>query len=172
MIEQELKDKLAPVVRTNQIVIWAMAGSLILGTAVLVLLAPDRGGQGPDTPLVSLVAAGVAGMALIARPFLGLIGTVSDDSDLGEPRSNLPATGDSLADRVAANWTTANIVRGAMLEGPGFLAGVAYYVEGVPWVLIIPLVMAGWLLIRMPTMDQLEQRIEERRAGVTPEPDI
>lgn len=168
MIEQELRDKLAPVVRTNQIIVGAMVGGLVICTLVMVFVS---GGDPAATPVTALVAAGIAGMALIARPFLGLIGTDSDDAARALPESNR-TTGDPLVDRVIGNWTTGNVVRGAVLEGPGLLNAIAYLIDGQWWSLAIVGVMVVWMLGGFPSMNQLEQRIEERRAGVTPEPDV
>ena len=168
MIEQELREKLEPVVRTNQIIVGALAAGLVLMTVMFVVVGPK---QEAETPITALVAAGVAGMALIARPFIGLIGTDSDDAERALPEG-VETTGDPLVDRVAGNWTTGNVVRGAVLEGPGLLNAIAYLIDGQWWSLAIVAVIVVWLVAGLPSMNQLEQRIEERRAGVTPEPDV
>ena len=168
MIEQELREKLQPVVRVNKIIVGALTLGLALLAGIFLFLGPQ---QVAETPIVSMVAAGVAGMSLIARPFIGLIGTDSDDAQRSLPEG-VDATGDPLVDRVAGNWTTGNIVRGAMLEGPGLLNAIVYLIEGQWWSMAIVGVILAWMIGGLPTMDQLEQRIEERRAGVTPEPDV
>lgn len=169
---EELREQLAGPVRTTQILVGALIAGVVIFTLLMVVLRlTDDAAVVADTPFVSFVGAGLAGMALIARPFLGLIGTVSDDADAG--LADAPADGvDPAIGREAGNWTTATIVRNAILEGPALINVIAYFIEGYWWSLAIVAVLVAWMIGGFPTFEQLMQRIEERQGGITPEPDL
>ena len=145
-------------VRTLQIIVFAMA----TGLAIFAGVAFSIGEQNTDNPpTMSYVAAVVAAGMFLARFVIG-------PSVVAAQRRQIPREGWSGLDsagrfsKLFPVLQTKTIVENAIVEAAGFLAGVAYLVEGQIWTLVILAACAVIILMSVPTLGRIEEWIDDQ----------
>lgn len=175
-IDAETEEQLSRIVRVNQLIVGGLIAGALFLVGMLVVMQQSGVVEKQDNdqlPVIAMAAAGFAAMSAAGRVFVGLTGTIKDDGNTAQTSRN-SGLGADISDpfiqRVAANWTTGNIVRNAMTEGAAIFNGVAYMIDGQIWSIAISGALLAWMVVAMPRMSSLKQRIEERQMDTPPEP--
>jgi hypothetical protein len=166
-------DEVSPRLRTMRFITFAMLAGVVVFLAVaLYLVRVQYGGKGLAPPagppvltlvgkvfMVVCVVLSFALPAALARSYVRRLaaGQLIWTSARGVPA---PVT---EAGQLAAVWQTAHILGLALLEGPSWLAAIAYLVEGEPWGLALAAIGLCLILLRFPTESGLRRWVEERR---------
>jgi len=100
---------------------------------------------------VLVAGASVAGHAVVRRQVM---------AELRGRAPELRGTSDP-ASAAAPAYQRLTIVRAALTESPALFAVVAYLAGGPGWVLAVPAVAAGLLVVAMPSRAALERLVEE-----------
>ena len=172
----ETETRLAPRVRTMQIIAAAMVAGVLTMGAIFAFLAAQRGPEPGDAaeeaevlldgeanaadPVFSYVALGIAGLALAAYKPLGSLATrfAPPPETSGEPEPR----GDDLA-AAAGRFQARLIVRLAILEGAALICLIAVLIENWPYVWIGVGVLIAAMLAEFPTAGGLRRYVESRR---------
>lgn len=142
-----------------QIIVGAMVAGCVFFLAI-ALVAGQQGGLVLAPPdLLTLIAAGVAGAALVARLVVVSVVTAfgrrriarRNDTDLHDP---------SVCRGLVALYQTRMIVGAALIEGPTFFLLIAYLSERSPLALILAVVLILGLALHMPTRGRVTRWIE------------
>jgi len=156
-----MTDELAARVKTVQIIIGALTMGAIafLGVAVFIQVSKPTELQG--TPMLTYVLLGAAAMtALGAR-------TVVLTAVSGALRTRLadkpPA---DLRPEILAGWMTHKIIGAALVEGPAFLAIVAYLIEGQIVAAALGGVAIAGIAMQLPSESSARGWVEDMERAV------
>ena len=154
----------AAAIRTLQIVV----GSMVAGTVLFALIAIFMQREPDDASMaLSIVAAIMAGMMLMARTFMSRI-VIATPQSSQSPLQNISIESlDGLTDdeqflRIFPFMMTKTIISTAMLEAAAFFALVAYLVEGHLWTLGIAAAVVAAILLSFPTRNRIESSVRNR----------
>ena len=170
----ETEARLAPRVRTMQILCAAMVAGVLGIGAVFAFLAADRGPEPADAedgaeelldgdldaddPILSYVGLGLAALALLAYKPVGSLATAA-----------APDLADDV-DAAAGAYQTRLIVRLALLEGAALVCLVFLLLENWPYLWIAIGVLIAAMLGEFPTGASLRRYVESRRQLAELEP--
>lgn len=156
-----------------QIITAAMTAGLLILAAVAVFVRLS--GNGPPVagiPVISYVALGAivfgAAASFLVPPFVErsiLRQVASGVSALSGKGPRLPAGDDSS--ELFGVAQAGHIVGCALLEGPGFIAAIAYMLEGTPWAVGLVAVPLSLLALRFPTADRVRSRLDDLAPQLT-----
>ncbi len=159
-------------VRVTQIITIALAMSCAAFLAVaIVLRTGDDAKPKPEMPMLTYAAIGVAAMCIIGRFVVPSVVVVSGrraivrETAAANETAKTTASSDPPADSVSRLYTlfqAKTIVAGALLEGPAFLAIVAYWIEGSVVGLVVAGVLIVGILLGFPQRTSVEHWIEEQ----------
>ena len=159
-LPDEVRDALAPYLRTQQIIVAALCVGVLLFAGIALAIGP-LGGERPDHDGGDLILA-------VGGVIIAVAGLVASQVVPHLMRSGTPAVPDNetlrsdlnpQSNRYLGQLLTERVVSGATLEGPAFVAIVLYLFTGVVWLLAVPAVLLILLALLIPTMDRLESRI-------------
>lgn len=91
-------------------------------------------------------------------PFMAIAGILAGNY-LYKKTINGLASKNTLKEKLEG-FQTASIIKYALLEGPAFLAIVAFMGEGNQYFLIISFILLGWLIAQRPTRDKVESALK------------
>lgn len=158
MLTDTERNQIRAIVRTEQIIVGALAFGILNFTAVSMFVSVAQH-RGPELrPIISYMAAGFSFIALIAAftvpMFLAgpLRAAAVDPSAAGNTLS--PAV------NLANVYRTLLIIRCAILEGAAFFSLTSYIVEQNPLSLIAASILLVVLLLQFPTASRVEERID------------
>ena len=148
--ERDRDALIAPTLLTCRIIGGALVfGVLAFATLVIVL---RLGEPAEDEALVSLIGAGVAFLAVVARQVVvGVMGGRTASGTAGSPAAG-----------ALGLYVTRLIVGLAILEGACFFNLIAYMLEGHWWSLLVVAGLLAWMIASFPTTTRLRQWIEDR----------
>ncbi len=159
--ETPSQDLVTPRLRVLQIITGALITGVMAFLAV-VLLVQQQGQApvpGPQTPLISLMAAGgfvgIFGVWLVLPPTLVRQGLV--------PIARHPSQSAAETVGLLALKQTVQIVSSAMLEGCAFFNLVAFLVERQTYTLGIALACVLLMLVTFPTQGRFQQWLLEQQ---------
>ena len=119
-------------------------------------------------PILTYLAAGM-GAILLPLSFIlpGYIAAQNLRSGAAGPPDgssspSSPAASPGQAATPAGAFQTSAVIGGALIEGPAFLAGIAYLVEQNPIALGVMLVLLAAMFVRFPTRGSVERWIEQQ----------
>jgi hypothetical protein len=168
-------DKLARRVSLMQIIAGAMIAGVVAFTLIAVVMVRGNGGAGlappEDRPILTFLAIGLLCVNVplslvlpdtILRRTIHAIaaGALTPKWANPEPDTRTPD------DRLLAARQTGMIISLALLEGVGFLAGMAYLLEGQLYalgVVVVAVVLMAW---HFPTQTGVQNWLERHRAVV------
>lgn len=133
-----------------------VTGALVMGVlmfAAIAVIAVGAMDEGPAGRIVSMIAAGMAGIAFVAH--LIVPGIVARQA---VRHVNVDDTED-----LYVVYRTKLIIGLALLEGAAFFCIVTYIIEQQWWTLGIAGGLALWMLIAFPSRHRVEQWIETQR---------
>lgn len=140
--------------RISQII----AGALITGVVVFACVAFFIAkGDGPKFPMISLMAAGFAGVATVMRFVMPTIIVNGGKPQLKQ------SSGDEQRSLLAGLYQTKMIVGMAILEGAAFFNLVAYISEKQFWSYGVVAFLLGMMAISFPSQGQFESWAEEMK---------
>ncbi len=153
MSEIPQSEDLRNIGRTAQII----AGALIAGVLMFAVVAFIVGkGEGPDRmPVVSVIAAAIAGINLVLRFVVPAIVVSS------QTKSVVGTAEPKLTQLLAGIYQTKMIVGMAVLEGAAFLNLVAYIVEKQVWSYGVVACLLTVMIISFPSQTQFENWAED-----------
>lgn len=139
------------VVRVGQIITGVMIVSLLFFAGIAFSM-----GQGKPSgdPFLAYFAIAVSALFVILSfivPGIAARQTIQ--------RQNA----DTSDNKYYATFQTELIIRLALLEGPGFLCGIAYIATRIWWTLGLMLVLSALMAASFPTKGRLENWIRQRR---------
>jgi hypothetical protein len=150
---------LAERVRVMQVIAVALVMGCAAFLAVVVFLPFERPAKEQGAlPLITIMA-GVMSVICLALRFIipGIV--VRNLTGRAASRTETPKSDDSL---VAAYQTTL-IVCMALIEGPAFMAAVAYLLEGHVAALVLAIALILVLAAHFPTLSRVEGWIKRQR---------
>lgn len=112
-------------------------------------------------PILTYLSVGVA-LALLPLSFIlpNIVATQSLRAAAAPaPGGGVTTPSPNAAPNTATAFQTSAIVGGALSEGPAFLAGIAYLIEGNPIALVVFFVALAGLVVRFPTRGRVERWI-------------
>jgi hypothetical protein len=164
-----------------QVIVTAMVVGCMLFLAITLFLQPEpKPLGGNQTPILTYVGLGLAGVVLVVRTIVpGRVvaaGRQAIARDLGpvlaRSSPNLladPDRGGELADRLAALFTTRTIVACAPIEGAAFFQLVAYLAEGQLLALGVAITLILVLGGHFPTRSAIVSWIEAQARRIDEE---
>ena len=188
MASFDLQQKLAPQVRTLQIIIAALAAGVIVFLAGTLVIAPSdeaAGGGDAELPLglglMTLVALFMTASMVVARMIVPAqmtavarrriaAGTWHPPQSTQATEKLLEQTGD--AGKLSMIFMMRTIVAAALLEGAAFTSIVAYMQEGSTVALGLAVALAAGILLHFPTAPRVAGWIETQLRRVEEERDI
>jgi pilus assembly protein TadC len=155
---------LATRVRVTQIITMALALGPAAFLAIAIFLRAGDATPKPDMPMLTYVAIGVAAMGVVGRFIVPNVVVVSGRQAIARETSDVnkadaPA---DVASRLYTLFQAKTIVAGALLEGPAFLAVLAYWQEGQLLSLVVAGVLILGMLLGFPVRTAVEHWIEEQ----------
>ena len=173
-------ETLRPFLRTFQIIVGALAFGVVLMATVALLIGVDlKPGDGsfiqpdgeivrpePKFPLIGMVATVFAFSGIAAST---IVGQVMRSTSPAAPTDEQIIAKTPESQNYLTQLQTTGIVTAALLEGPALLTVVAVMIGEPIWVLGVTAVLLILLLLKVPSMDWLEQRIlaDRRRDDFT-----
>lgn len=139
------KETYYSMVRATKLLPAVMIGGLGMMTSVLLILRMD---EAPITPLGDFVVIGVALLAAV----LTVLSSFLFRKQIGE------TVGKNLAEKLVI-YRTAITVRFALMEGPGLLAAVLYFISGNYLFLVITGAMFLFMLLSRPTEELIAKQL-------------
>jgi hypothetical protein len=157
-------------VRTMQIIVAALAGSVVIFLVIVLFVRPlDQ----PPKPLDQQVATLYFGIPyLVAILFAHFVvpGIIVSSARRRVARGNLPsylappgAPPQGETQLLCGVYQVSLILGAALLEGAAFFALVAYLLEGNPWSLAAAGLLVLGLLLKIPTRSRLQNWVEGQR---------
>lgn len=162
-----LRAELAPAVRVLQIVVGAIASGLVVFLGVAAYFAATAPQAAPSRSLTWL-ALGVAAAAIVMHLMVpSRIATAARQRhlDVVQPRP-VPGIRDPDVAAWYAVYLTRTIVACAMLEGAGFLLGIALLLEASPESAAAAMVILVLILLRLPSVSRVADWIETQQRSV------
>jgi hypothetical protein len=150
-MEQQPQLNQAGVVRIGQVVTGAMIGGLLFFAAIAFA---NGQGQPPGDPMLAYVAIGFSAVCVIVSLIVPGIAASQTLRRLGADTSD---------NKYYAAFQTQLIIRAGLLEGPGFLCGVAYMVTHIWWTLGLMFGLIALMAAFFPTKGRLSDWMRERR---------
>jgi hypothetical protein len=174
-------DEIGPHLRTLQIVIAALTTGCLIFMVIALFLVQIRPGAAAGNevpPMITYLALGFAGVAVVARIVLPRMIESSARKSIADGTWQFPAgnqNSDQLTERLErlgdagkllAVLNTRTIIAGAILEGSAFFALVAYLVEHSPLALAAAIVMILGVALNFPTVSGVTRWIEDQLAAI------
>lgn len=154
------------VAQTCRIIVLALfAGQAMLVAVAFAVRATSTDPPGSASAVVSLVAAALAAPLVVLR-FVVPAAVLRAGAAGAAPAPPRPGAADTdpRIPALAAAWQRGVILGGALVESGGLLGGVAYLLEGRPWVLIPAGACMLLTLLPFPSAEALSRFIEDRLA--------
>jgi hypothetical protein len=161
-------------VRLMQIITGAMIGGVLMFAVIIVGMVLQRGGgfvmpRGPeDLPIISIIALVVLAACLLARMVVSttilrssLRQIAASAPDVGAAGRSSEALGMEQGALLAVRQSTL-IVGNALVEGPAFFAGIAYFLEGQTFALIGVLIPVLAMLWQFPTRQGIRSWVDRQ----------
>lgn len=154
-------------IRVQQIIIAALATGQILFAGIAISIRMQK----PPEPanMISYMSAGMAVLMVLLRMLIGPMTASGQRRRIAagtwtvapQARGSLPlemTDGDKLLLALQAK----TILEGALLEGAGFFAIVAYLIEGHVWTLAMAGLLVTIILIPFPSYDRAENWVRQQ----------
>ena len=176
MLSQAQRDYVRTVTRTVQIIVGAMAASVLVFLGIVVVLVSQnaQAAAAAAEPIVTYTAIGMTiavGIAwlivpgvVVGRMRQSLIDGRSSQWVLVKSMSDVAELGDVVP--LAAIYQTRAIIGVALLEGAAFLSNIAYLLEHQPIALYIAGVLLLTIVSQIPTVSRLESWLESELASI------
>jgi hypothetical protein len=171
--EADLAVKLRSLVRTQQIIVVALAASVLLFSGVSVFIrafGKNEAGQGLDVVLPALAVGAAAGAIAMSWLLPRLIVQASRKAMASGKRVNSPVDPANEQQKLLASlgpagelcgvFQTQSILRAAILEGAAFFTCVVYMLTGNLISLGVTLLLAGAIIAKLTTPARLVEWIE------------
>lgn len=153
-------------VRTMQIIAGAILAGLLIFLGIAVLIRAQGGGPPPvqdRLPVLTLMA----GAMLVANGMLALLlPKHNGKQQTRKLAAERPEAAEDDTGTLLAFYQTQLIIRLALLEGAGFLGGIAYLTEGHPAALGVAGLVVLLMLVSFPTADRVAAGVAELRRQV------
>jgi hypothetical protein len=139
-----------------------IVGALTAGVVVFALIAIVTRALGsmplpPALPIISVVAAALGVMTLVAR--MVMLPAVTNAG-----RRQLLGAKDVTTDQLLTVYQTRMIIGAALMEGPAFLFLMAYLTEGIPWALVGGLLFGALMaFMNFPTRERVDSWLALQR---------
>ena len=181
MSTDDWRSEIGRQVFTIQIIVAGLTAGCLGFMAIAVFLVqtgPARAADPASTPIVTYMALGFAGMALVMRMIVPKIIEVAARKRIADGTWQMPTTAqgqtqtsqlvERLGDvgKLLVVLTTRTVVGGAILEGSAFFALVAYMIEKSPLALAAAIVLILGLALHFPTRSRAAHWIEDQLAAV------
>ena len=140
--------------RISQIIAGALIAGVLMFAGVAFVIAK---GDGPQFPMISLMAVGFAGVATVMRFIVPTIIVNGGKAQLKLAPDNEKRT------QLAGLYQTKMIVGMAVLEGAAFFNLVAYIQEKQFWSYGVVAFLLGVMAISFPSQGQFESWAEEMK---------
>lgn len=154
-------------IRALQIITFAMAAGVLAYAAFALFINKFAIGGQPD--MLSWIGFGFGGIAFLLHLIIPRISTGTQLRSIN-PATVAEMTEDEKFQRVFAGYQTGHIIACALLEAPAFLNVFAYQSTSYLWSLVVALVLIGLILLRFPTVDNVQfwakDRVAELEAGL------
>lgn len=171
MIDEKIKQQIAGVVRTSQIIVAALVMGVVTFAAVVVFFISR--GPAAKGSLLTLLAIVFAGATLVLGFVIPQLITAANRRKIAAGTwTSSPNQGlvpDSDTGKLALTYPAKMMVGAALFEGGCFFALVAYMLEGQPLSLGVAAVLLLCLLAHFPTLGRVEAWIEEQLRRVEDE---
>ncbi|HEX3600308.1 MAG TPA: hypothetical protein VHU84_09190 [Lacipirellulaceae bacterium] len=157
MLSDTDRSQIRAIVRTEQIIVGALAFGILNFTGVVMFMsiAEHRGAE--VRPLISYTAAIFSFLALFAAFAVPMfLGGPLRTAALDPSASNNP----NPAIRLANVYRSLLIIRCAILEGAAFFCLTSYIIERYPLSAVLANILLVVLLLQFPTASRVEERIE------------
>lgn len=165
------------ILRTMQIIAAALILAVLAFGAIAVrIVQVQRHGHGiqpaVDEPVLTMVAFAALIAAVVASMLVPMfmVRRAVRDISMGKwkdlPQNQPTPDVDSIAIKLLTVKQTAMIVGSAQLEGSGFLACLAYLIEGEPLALSAAIVAVALMVVRFPTRQRLQAWLVRRAAEI------
>ena len=171
MSDSQWQDKLAPMVRTLQIIVAALVAGTVFFLVIALFMAPSMerpNAVGP--PMLTYIAIIFAVMDLLARMIVPAVIVNRGRQRIARGTWQLPpaaarAQGEFLqqtgdAGKLYVLFQTKTIVSAALIEGVAFFMLIAYMMEQTPLSLILAVVLIFGVAIHVPTLSGVIHWIE------------
>ncbi len=177
MLKPEESEAVGGYLKTLQIIVGALVFGLVMFLGIVLLLHFQQGPfQRPQAgveslPVISVVAFVIAAIQVpLAFVIPGVVAEsqckkIADGTWNPMENSNAPPLDPKMMTDVTKLLfvnQTRTIIGAALLEGAGFLALIAYMIEGERYVLGLALFLIGGVASRFPTRTGLENWIDDR----------
>lgn len=140
--------------RICQIIASALMAGVMIFAGVAFFIAK---GDGPQLPMLSLMAVGFAGVATVMRFVVPMVIVNGGKRQLNQ------SSGDEQRSLLAGLYQTKMIVGMAVLEGAAFFNLVAYITEKQFWSYGVVAFLLGVMAISFPSQGQFESWAEEMK---------
>ena len=171
MIDEKIKQQIAGVVRTSQIIVASLVMGVVTFAVVVVFFI--SGGPALKGNLLTLLAAVFALAAMVLGFVIPQVITAANRRKIAAGTwSSSPNQGpmpDSDASKLALTYPAKMIVGAALFEGGCFFALTVYMIERQPLSLAAAAVLLLCLLAHFPTLGRVEAWIEEQLRRVEDE---
>jgi hypothetical protein len=164
------REKLAPQVRTLQIIVAAfVVGCITFGAIAFFLqVAPPLAAGEQVFPVVTSMALAFGGFALVAQVVLGPMLLKQSRQSLVQQEGESPDD----AMRLLTGFYTTTIVVAAFAEGACFFNLIAYMIEGSPYALAMAGLLVLTILMRFPTVNGVADWLESETRRVKEEREV
>ena len=162
MLDEKSQTELTGQVRTTQVIVAALCMGIVSFAAYAIVTGPS--GEPPDDKFITIAAACLAPVCIVLSLIATRVAVTVNRRKIADgtwkPASQQGPAPSTDAGKLAFVYQVKTIIGAALIEGPAFLALLAYMIEGSQLSLAVAGVMLLGVMAHFPTASRVETWIE------------